>query len=54
MVESSEAREQDYLDFALMIRRLVARVQKYEPDAEMCKQALLLLERKGIKSSPLR
>ena len=42
------------LDFAMMIRRLVARVHKYEPDSKMCKQALDLLERNGIKSSPLR
>lgn len=42
------------LDFAMMIRRLVARVQKYEPDSKMCEQAMKLLEKHGIKSSVLR
>lgn len=46
--------ETDTVDLALMIRRLVHRLQKHEPKSEMCKQALLLLDKKGIKSWPLR
>jgi hypothetical protein len=42
------------LDLAMMIRRLVARLQKHEPESLMCKQAILLLEKHGIKSWPLR
>jgi len=45
--------EDSIIDFALMIRRLVAQVQKYEPESEMCRQAVALLEKHGIKSSPL-
>ena len=46
--------EVDTIDLTLMILRLVYRLQKHEPESEMCKQALLLLEKKGIKSWPLR
>ena len=51
---SDEKVDQDMIDLALMIRRLVARLTKHEPDSQMCKQAIDLLERKGIKSWPLR
>ena len=49
-LERHEWTDSDIIDFALMIRRLVQRVRKYE----MAKQALSLLERKGIKSNLLR
>ena len=42
------------LDFAMMIRRLVDRLQKFDPDSRLPTQALALLEKYGIKSSPLR
>jgi hypothetical protein len=42
------------IDLAMMIRRLHAKLKKHAPDDPILSQALDLLEKQGIKSSPLR
>ena len=49
------ARDGDGLsDCGMMIRRLMVRLRKYEPDAMLLRQAQGLLEKYGIQGSVLR